>query len=216
MLHSGLALSPDPRDLLDSLRPYGGDGLAANLFAETGLLIGFFLPGDSLLLIAGILASQGRLDIGLAVPLCFIGAFLGSEVGYFIGVRLGPRIFTRQDSRFFKRDYVERTHAFFARHGPKTIVLARFVPIVRTFTPVMAGVGSMRHRVYVVFNLIGALLWAVGVVMIGYALGDAIGNVSEVELLPIILVVVLISFIPALIEWRRAKRATATEATRQD
>jgi membrane-associated protein len=211
VLHTVLALSLDPRDLLDSLSPYGEIGLAAIVFAETGLLIGFFLPGDSLLLIAGILASDGHFDLGLAIPLCFVGAFLGSEVGYFIGVRLGPRIFTRKDSRFFKQDYVERTHGFFERHGPKTVVLARFVPIVRTFTPVMAGVGSMRHRVYMVFNLIGALLWAVGVLLVGYALGDAIGNVSEVELLPIIAVVVLISFIPALIEWRRSRAKRATD-----
>lgn len=185
----------------------------AIVFAETGLLIGFFLPGDSLLLIGGILASQGRLDIGLVLPLCFVGAFLGSEVGYAIGQRVGPRLFTRPDSRFFKQEYVERTHAFFERHGAKTIVLARFVPLVRTFTPVMAGVGGMRRRVYTVFNCIGALLWAVGVVLIGYALGDAIGDVSELELLPIIAVVVLISFIPALLEWRRARRhARETDA----
>jgi membrane-associated protein len=199
-------LGIDPQQILDSLSPYGELALMAIVFAETGLLIGFFLPGDSLLIIAGVLASQGKLDLALAVPACFVGAFVGSEVGYMIGQRLGPRLFTRQDSRFFKQDYVERTRRFFDRHGPRTIVIARFVPIVRTFTPVMAGVASMRRRVYSTFNLIGALLWAVGLVLIGWAIGDSLGTVDDVKLLPIVAVVVIVSFIPVFIEWRKARR----------
>ena len=178
----------------------------AIVFAETGLLIGFFLPGDSLLIIAGVLANQGKLDLALAIPACFVGAFVGSELGYVIGQRLGPRLFTKQESRFFKQQYVERTHAFFERHGPRTIVLARFVPIVRTFTPVMAGVAGMSRRVYSLYNLVGALLWAGGLVLLGWALGDTLGEVDEVKLLPIVAVIVLVSFIPVILEWRRARR----------
>ena len=199
-------LGIDPKQILDSVRPAGELVLMAIVFAETGLLVGFFLPGDSLLIIAGVLASQGNLDLALAVPACFIGAFAGSEVGYIIGQRLGPRLFTKQESRFFKQEYVERTHQFFDRHGPRTIVLSRFVPIVRTFTPVMAGVASMRRRVYTTYNLIGALLWAVGLVMLGWVIGDSLGTVDDVKLLPIVAVVVIVSFIPVIIEWRRARR----------
>ena len=133
-------------------------------------------------------------------------AFLGSEAGYEIGKRLGPRLFTKQESRLFKQEYVERTHQFFERHGPKTIVLARFVPVVRTFTPVMAGVGEMSRRAYSLYNLIGALLWAVGVTMLGYALGDAIGDNIDTYLLPIIVLVIAISLLPVLLEWRKARR----------
>ena len=166
-----LGLSLDPKHIIDSLSPYGEIGLWLIIFAETGLLIGFFLPGDSLLFTAGLLASQGHLDIALVVIGCFVAACIGDQVGYTIGNRLGPRLFRRPDSRFFKQEYVERTKAFFDRHGPKTIVLARFVPIVRTFTPVMAGVGTMRRRTFSLYNVIGALLWTVGVTMLGYALG---------------------------------------------
>lgn len=199
----------DIQELLDSLSPYGEIALWFIVFAETGLLIGFFLPGDSLLFTAGVLAGQGKLDIAMVVIGCFVAAFVGSEVGYTIGERLGPRLFSRPNSRFFKHEYVERTKEFFERHGPKTIVIARFVPIVRTFTPVMAGVGEMRRRTFTTYNLVGALLWAVGVTMLGYALGDAIGEDIDTYLLPIIAIVVLVSLVPPFIEWRRAKKQAA-------
>jgi membrane-associated protein len=212
-----LGLSLDPKHIIDSLSPYGEIGLWLIIFAETGLLIGFFLPGDSLLFTAGLLASQGHLDIALVVIGCFVAAFIGSEVGYTIGARLGPRLFRRPDSRFFKQEYVERTKAFFDRHGPKTIVLARFVPIVRTFTPVMAGVGTMRRRTFSLYNVIGALLWTVGITMLGYALASTIGDSVDNYLLPLVALIILVSFIPPFLEWRRAKRAriavpTETEA----
>ena len=194
------------RELIDSLSPYGEIALWLIVFAETGLLLGFFLPGDSLLFTAGILAGQGKLDVAMLVIGCFVAAFIGSEVGYIIGKRLGPRLFTRPNSRLFKHEYVERTKAFFERHGPKTIVIARFVPIVRTFTPVMAGVGEMDRRTYTIYNLVGALLWAVGVTLLGYALGDVIGDDIDTYLLPIVLVIVAVSLIPPLLEWRRARR----------
>ena len=202
-----LGLSLDPKHIIDSLSPYGEIGLWLIIFAETGLLIGFFLPGDSLLFTAGLLASQGHLDIALVIIGCFVAACIGTEVGYTIGNRLGPRLFRRPDSRLFKQEYVERTKAFFDRHGPKTIVLARFVPIVRTFTPVMAGVGTMRHRTFSLYNVIGALLWTVGITMLGYALASTIGDSVDNYLLPLVALIIVVSFIPPFLEWRRAKRA---------
>jgi len=201
-----LGISLDPKELIDSLSPYAEIGLFLIIFAETGLLVGFFLPGDSLLFTAGILASQGKLDFALVVVGCFLAAFIGSEVGYLIGRKLGPRLFTRPNSRLFKQEYVERTRRFFEDHGPKTIVLARFVPVVRTFTPVMAGVGEMPHRVYWKYNLAGALLWAVGLTTLGYALGDVIGDSIDAYLLPLIALIILISLIPPFLEWRKARR----------
>jgi len=201
-----LGISLDPKELIDSLSPYAEIGLFLIIFAETGLLVGFFLPGDSLLFTAGILAGQGKLDVGLVVVGCFLGAFIGSEVGYLIGKKLGPRLFTRPNSRLFKQEYVERTRRFFEDHGPKTIVLARFVPVVRTFTPVMAGVGEMPHRVYWVYNFVGALLWAVGLTMLGYVLGDVVGSSIDAYLLPLIALIILISLIPPFLEWRKARR----------
>jgi membrane-associated protein len=208
----GLNLT-DPKSIIDSLSPYGEIGLWLIIFAETGLLIGFFLPGDSLLFTAGLLASQGHLDLALVLIGCFVAAFVGSEVGYTIGERLGPRLFRRPDSRFFKQEYVERTKSFFDRHGPKTIVLARFVPIVRTFTPVMAGVGQMRRRTFTMYNLVGALIWTIGVTMLGYALADIIGDSVDKYLLPLIALIILVSFIPPFLEWRKSKRLAATLPT---
>jgi membrane-associated protein len=199
-------LGLDPKSIFNSFSPYGEVVAWFIVFAETGLLLGFFLPGDSLLFTAGILAGQNKLSIWLLLPGAFVGAFLGAEVGYLIGRRVGPRLFRRPDSRFFKQEYVERTREFFDRHGPQAVVLARFVPVVRTFTPVMAGVGEMRRRDFTRYNLIGALLWAVGVTMLGYALGNAIGNSIDTYLLPLIALIIAISLIPVYVEWRRAKR----------
>ena len=207
MIATLLALSLDPRDLIHQLSPYAEIGVMLIIFAETGLLLGFFLPGDSLLFTAGILAGQGDLDIGLLLPLCFIGAFLGSEVGYLIGKHLGTRLFTRPNSRLFKQEYVDRTQEFFERYGPKTVMIARFVPIVRTFTPVMAGVGSMPRRAYSTYNFFGALIWAVGVSSLGWALRDAIGKSIDTYLYPLIALVVLLSLVPPFIEWRKARHA---------
>jgi membrane-associated protein len=202
-------LGINPESIFDSLSPYGELALLAIVFAETGLLIGFFLPGDSLLFTAGVLAGQGKLDLSLVLTAAFIGAFVGGEVGYMIGKHLGPRLFSREESRVFKQEYVERTKEFFERHGPKTIVLARFVPIVRTATPVMAGVGSMPRRIFTAYNLVGALLWGIGVTLLGYALGDAIGDNIDTYILPLIAIVILVSFLPVLIELRKARNRPA-------
>jgi membrane-associated protein len=188
----------------------GGLALAAGIiFAETGLLIGFFLPGDSLLFVAGFLASKPKglphlPSIGLVVPVLIVAAFVGNQVGYFIGERLGPSIFDRPDSRLFSQRNVAKTHAFFERHGTKALVLARFVPIVRTFVPVLAGVGKMNVRTFVSANAIGAVLWAGVVTVLGYFLGqiDAIKN--NIELAAV--VVVAISLIPVGIEFWKHRR----------
>lgn len=201
-----LGLSLDPKELINSLSPYAEVAIWLIIFAETGLLIGFFLPGDSLLFTAGLLAGQGKLDIWLLLPGVFIAAFVGDQVGYTFGEKLGPRLFNKPDSRFFKQEYVTHTRNFFARHGSKTIIIARFVPIVRTFAPVLAGVGEMDRKTFVIYNVVGALLWAVGITMLGYILGDVIGESVDKYLLPIIAAIILISLIPPLVEWRRAKR----------
>ncbi len=199
-------LGLDPKNIFNSLSPYGEVVASLIVFAETGLLIGFFLPGDSLLFTAGVLAGQSRLDLWLILPGAFIGAVLGDQLGYTIGHRTGPRLFNRPDSRFFKQEYVERTHSFFEHHGSKAVVLARFVPVIRTFMPVMAGVGQMDRRVFTIYNVLGGFLWAIGVTLLGYALGNAIGNNVDNYLLPLIAVIILISLIPAFVEWRRVRR----------
>ncbi|MBJ7262005.1 MAG: VTT domain-containing protein [Acidimicrobiia bacterium] len=201
-----LGLSLDPKELINSLSPYAEVAIWVIIFAETGLLIGFFLPGDSLLFTAGLLAGQGKLNIWLLLPGVFIAAFVGDQVGYTFGEKLGPRLFSKPDSRFFKQEYVTHTRNFFNKHGSKTIIIARFVPIVRTFAPVLAGVGEMDRKTFVIYNVIGAFLWAVGLTMLGYILGDVIGESVDKYLLPIIAVIILISLIPPLVEWRRAKK----------
>jgi membrane-associated protein len=198
-----LALSLDPKSILDSLSPYGEIGLMLIIFAETGLLIGFFLPGDSLMFTAGLLASDGSLNLALVLAGCFLAAVIGDQVGFTIGQLLGPRIEGNRNAKFVKPEYVERTHAFFDRHGPKTIVLARFVPIVRTFAPVVAGVARMRRSVFLRYNVVGAGLWVAVATLAGYLLADAIGNSLDTYLLPIAGVVVLVSLVPPFIEWRR-------------
>ena len=200
-------MSLDPHQIIQAFGPYATVGLLLVVFAETGLLFGFFLPGDSLLFTAGVLASQGQLNIAVICTACFAAAVVGDQVGYVVGTRAGPRLFLRPDSRLFKQEYVERTRRFFERHGPRTVVLARFVPIVRTFVPVLAGVARMRYRTFVTFNIIGGFAWTVGVIMAGYALSEAIGDSIDQYVLPIIAAIVVVSLIPPLLEARRHRRA---------
>jgi membrane-associated protein len=207
------ALSLDPRDLLESFGPWATIGLFLIIFAETGLLIGFFLPGDSLLFAAGILASQGNLNIAVIALGCFLAAVIGDQVGYTIGHRAGPALFRRPDSRIFKQKYVDRTKEFFEKHGPKTILLARFVPIVRTFAPVLAGVGEMNRRTFTTYNVVGGFIWGIGVTVAGYSLGEVIGaNSVDKYLLPIIAVIIVLSILPPLIEALRERRRNRTAA----
>jgi membrane-associated protein len=198
-----------PGDLESTLQTIGLIGLFAIVFAESGLFFGFFLPGDSLLFTAGLLSSQGHLaPLPVILVGCFVAAVAGDQVGYVFGARVGPSLFRRPDSRIFKQEYVEKARAFFERHGSKTIVLARFVPIVRTFAPILAGVGEMQYRTFVTFNLIGGLLWAVGVTSLGYILGETAPWVEDYLLL-VIAVIVLLSVLPVVIEVMRSRRSTS-------
>ena len=188
LLSTILALSLDPKEILNDLSPYGEIGLMLIIFAETGLLVGFFLPGDSLLFTAGILANQGKLNLAAILLGCFAAAVIGDQVGFTIGQKTGPRLLRRPDSRLFKREYIDRTEDFFDQHGAKTIVLARFVPVVRTFAPVVAGIGKMSRKTFLSFNVIGAFIWVFGVTLAGYALADAIGDSIDKYLYPLIAV----------------------------
>ena len=198
-----------PGDLESTLQTIGLIGLFAIVFAESGLFFGFFLPGDSLLFTAGLLSSQGHLaPLPVILVGCFVAAVAGDQVGYVFGARVGPSLFRRPDSRIFKQEYVEKARAFFERHGSKTIVLARFVPIVRTFAPILAGVGDMQYRTFVTFNVMGGLLWAVGVTTLGYVLGETAPWVEDYLLL-VIAVIVLLSLLPVAIEILRSRRSTS-------
>jgi membrane-associated protein len=184
---------------------FGLVGVIGIVFAETGLLIGFFLPGDSLLFTAGFLASQGLIPLAPLLIGTFLAAIIGDTVGYWFGVRTGEKLFTREDSRFFKRKYAEKARVFYETHGKKTIILARFIPIVRTFAPVIAGIGRMHYRTFIVYNVVGALLWAVGITLVGYFLGKIIPSADK-YLLPIIILIVLTSFIPAVVHMIRERK----------
>jgi membrane-associated protein len=197
-----------PEHLLET---FGTIGLIAVIFAESGLLIGFFLPGDSLLFTAGLLASQGKLNIVVIVVGCCIAAVVGDQVGYQFGARVGPALFRRPDSRFFKQEYVEKAQSYFDKYGSRTIVLARFVPIVRTFAPIVAGIGSMTWRTFATYNVVGGVLWGAGVTLAGYVLGETIPDVDK-YLLPIIVLIVVVSAIPVGIEVLRARRANRTNS----
>jgi membrane-associated protein len=192
----------DPKDLIET---FGTLGLLFIIFAESGLLLGLVFPGDSLLFTAGLLASQGRLNIAVVVVGCFVAAVVGAEVGYFLGRRFGPALFRKPDSRMFKREYVERSREFFERHGAKTIVLARFVPFVRTLAPMLAGIGEMPRRTFVTYNIIGSLMWAVGVSVAGYFLGSTIPDIDR-YLLPIIGLIIVLSLLFPAIELLRNRR----------
>ena len=205
----------DPKNLLET---FGVIGLFAIVFAETGLLIGFFLPGDSLLVLAGLVCAVGaesNLDIhlNLAVVLVglFVSAFAGAQTGYVIGRTAGPALFRRPESRLFKREYVEKAQHYFDKYGAKTIVLARFIPIVRTFANPMAGVAGMSTRSFTTFNLIGGALWTIGVTMLGYVLGKTIPS-AEDHLLVIEGVIILLSLVPIAVEVVRARRQRARES----
>jgi len=182
-------------------------GVVGIIFAECGLLIGFFLPGDSLLFVTGLLIAQHNVihtPLWLACLLLSIAAVAGNIVGYWIGRKAGPAIFNRPDSRFFKQEYVERAHDFFKRHGVRAIVLARFVPIVRTFITVTAGVARMTPRVYVAYSLIGGVIWATGLTVLGHQLGHVNFIKNNIEIIAIGIVV--ISFIPVGLELLRGRR----------
>nr|WP_202519511.1 VTT domain-containing protein [Streptomyces sp. SID1034] len=187
------------------LQTFGLVGLLIIVFAESGLLIGFFLPGDSLLFTTGLLVTTGKLDtpLWLVCILVVFAAVLGDQVGYLFGKKVGPSLFSRPDSKLFKQENVEKAHEFFEKYGPKSLVLARFVPIVRTFTPIIAGVSGMNYRSFVTFNVIGGTLWGAGVTLLGAALGNVAFVHQHIEL--ILVAIVLVSVVPIAIEFLRAR-----------
>lgn len=181
-------------------------GLAFLIFAESGLLIGIFLPGDSLLFAAGLVAANGFFVVGPLIMIVVVAAILGDSTGYWFGSEIGERLFKRKDSRFFKQEYVKRTERFFQKYGGRAVVLARFVPIVRTIAPILAGVSTMKYRVFLGYNMIGGIAWGAGMILVGYFLGTLIPN-SEKYILPLSLVIVVLSFLPIVINLMRGKRA---------
>lgn len=185
-------------DLVAFIKTAGYLGVTAVVFAESGLLVGFFFPGDSLLFTAGFLASQGYFNIWLLILLSFAGAVAGDSVGYAFGKKTGPLIFTKEDSLFFHKDHLEKARLFYEKYGAKTIILARFMPIVRTFAPILAGVGVMSYSTFLSFNVIGGAFWAMGIPFVGYYLGSVIPDVDK-YLLPIVLLIIFLSVLPMFI-----------------
>lgn len=175
-------------------------GIFFMIFAESGLFFGFFFPGDSLLFTAGFLASKGILNEWILLPVIFVAAVLGDNVGYWFGKKVGPKIFNKENSLFFDKKNVVKAQEFYEKHGPKTIVLARFVPAIRTFVPIVAGIGNMKYRIFMTYNLVGGLLWGIGVSMAGLFLGNMIPDIDKF-LLPIVLGIILISASPGLIHF---------------
>ncbi len=189
-------------DLKQIIETLGYAGLFAIVFAESGLFFGFFLPGDSLLVTAGLLATQGYFNIILLVPLLVIAAITGDSTGYWFGKKFGPRIFKKDNSLFFSKKHIETASDFYKTHGTQTIILARFLPYVRTFAPIVAGIGNMHYETFLKFNIIGGTLWASLMLLIGYFLGKAIPNVDH-YLIPLILLIIFLSFVPSAYEHRK-------------
>jgi membrane-associated protein len=181
-------------------------GLFLVIFAETGLMVGFFLPGDSLLVTAGLFAAKGDLDIVWLNLALIVAAFVGDAVGYWIGWKAGKALYSRPNSFFFRREHLIKTHEFYEKHGGKTIIIARFMPIVRTFAPTVAGAAEMTYRQFAVFNVIGAVGWVTSMTLIGYFLGQMFGSALERNIHILVAVVIFLSLLPALIAWLNERR----------
>lgn len=207
-------------DLIKIIESVGYIGIFAIIFAESGLLVGAFLPGDSLLFTAGFLASQGFFDIYLLAPMTFIAAVLGDSIGYAFGNKVGKKLFQKEDSIFFHKKHLVRAKNFYDKHGGKAITIARFLPVVRTFAPIVAGMGDMPYKRFLFFNFFGALLWAVLVPVLGFYLGNVIPGVDK-YLLPILAVIVIVSILPSVIHIIRERKddseiKEAIEQTREE
>ena len=192
-------------DPLIIIKTLGLLGVFLIVFAESGLLFGFFLPGDSLLFTAGLLASQDHFSMAWLMVGVAIAAIVGDSVGYYFGKKVGPKIFTREDSLFFHKKHLEHSRRFYEKYGIKTIILARFVPVVRTFAPILAGVGQMHYQTFVSFNVIGGLLWTISLTGAGFVLGNFIPSADR-YILPIVLLITFFSFLPILKEYLHARR----------
>lgn len=189
------------------IKSVGIIGVSFIIFAESGLFFGFFLPGDSLLFTAGLLASQDYLPAIPLILLCALGAVLGDSVGYWFGKKIGPKLFTKDHSFFFNKSYIEKSRLFFEKHGKKSLILARFIPIVRTFTPILAGVGEMKYKSFISYNIIGGVGWSVGMIILGYFFGRLIPNPDK-YIIPVALVIIFSSLIPNILDHLRSRRKT--------
>ena len=192
-------------DLLHLLQSLGYIGTASIIFAESGLFFGFFLPGDSLLFTAGLLASQGFFSIYILLPLITVSAILGDSVGYWFGHKVGPKIFTKDDSFFFQKKHIFRAIAFDEKYGAKALVLGRFIPVVRTFIPIIAGLGKMKYSTFLKYNIVGGVLWGAGLTSLGYFLGASVPNI-DTYIFPIIIGIIILSFLPIVIELIKTKK----------
>lgn len=192
----------DPIQIVETL---GYIGIFSIVLAESGIFIGFFLPGDSLLMTAGLFATQGTLSIVTLLIIVPIAAILGDSIGYSFGKFIGPRLFTKEDSWLFNKKHIERSRKFYEKHGPRAVLIARFIPIVRTFVPIIAGVGEMKYSKFLMYNIVGGFLWADIFLLAGYFLGQMIPNL-EVYILPIVAVIILLSILPIGWEWYKERK----------
>jgi len=190
------------------IRAVGPYGLMAVVFAETGLLVGFFLPGDSLLITAGLFAARGDLDVRWLVPSLILAAIAGNATGYAIGKRTGQALYSRPDSLLFRREHLNMTHEYYERHGGKTIVIAQFLPILRTFAPVVAGVASMGYVRFATYNVVGAIAWVTSMILAGYALGNLVPNIEQ-RIHFVVAGVIAVSLIPPALAWFRRRKTPA-------
>jgi len=202
-------------DLAGAIQTAGYLGLFAVIFAETGLFLGFFFPGDSLLFVAGILAAQGFFSFPLLVLVLFVAAIIGNIAGYAFGRYVGPKIFTREDSLLFHKSHVYKAQSFYKTYGAKTIILARFIPIVRTFAPIVAGVARMHYPTFILYNILGAFIWTAGITGIAYYLGGLIEDIDR-YLLPIVFALIVISFLPAFFQYRKEKQQKEIVSAEKD
>ena len=189
-------------DIVELVKAVGYVGLFVIVFAESGVFFGFFLPGGSMLFTAGLLASQGLFNVHALIIILGLAAILGDSVGYWFGSKVGPKIFTREDSLFFKKKHLEQTKKFYDKYGARTIVLGRFIPIVRTFAPILAGVAEMHYGKFIRYNILGAIFWAIGMTLLGYFVGSSVPNMQD-YLLPIILAIIFLSILPIFLEMRK-------------
>jgi membrane-associated protein len=204
----------NPKIIIETLLAKGGIfvyvGLVFIVFAETGLAVGFFLPGDSLLVVAGLFAATGKLNVAVLLVALFVAAVVGDAVGYYTGATMGPRLFRRQKSLFFRPSHLQRAHDFYEKYGGKTIIIARFVPIVRTFAPIVAGAAKMPYRKFVVFNVVGGFLWVFSMILAGYYLGtllrDKLGINLDEHIEWVVIIVVALSLMPPVFEYLKSRR----------
>jgi membrane-associated protein len=210
----------NPKIIIETLLAKGGIfvyvGLVFIVFAETGLAVGFFLPGDSLLVVAGLFAATGKLNLAVLLSTLFVAAVLGDGVGYYTGARLGPRLFKRQKSLLFRPSHLQKAQAFYEKYGGKTIVIARFVPIIRTFAPIVAGAAKMPYRNFVVYNIAGGFLWVFSMILSGYFLGNILKSRFGIDLDEniewVVIIVVFLSLLPPLVEYLKSRRERARES----